>query len=60
MPMGELSTMINQRLTEAYASLRSAHDDGDAYLADAHQAEIDDLRRIATDHGIETCGHASV
>lgn len=52
--MGELSRMIKQRLSEAYESLRNARDDGDPYLTDTHQAEIDDLHRIADDHGIET------
>jgi len=51
--MGELSSTINQRLSEAYESLRAARAEGDTYLTDTHQAEIDDLRRIAQDHGIE-------
>jgi hypothetical protein len=50
--MGELSRTIEQRLTDAYASLRSAHAEGDAYLADVRQAEIDELRRIAANHDI--------
>jgi len=52
--MGELSSTINQRLSEAYESLRAARAEGDAYLTDTHQAEIDDLRRIAQEHGIVT------
>jgi hypothetical protein len=51
--MGELSSTINQRLSEAYESLRAARAADDQYLTDAHQAEIDDLLRIADDHGIE-------
>lgn len=53
--MGELSSMIRQRLSDAYEALHSAHADGDMYLADTRQAEIDDLHRIAANHdlGIE-------
>lgn len=51
--MGELSHMIEQRLSEAYESLRAARAEGDQYLTDTHQAEIDDLHRIADDHGIK-------
>lgn len=50
--MGELSHMIEKRLSEAYESLRAARADGDQYLTDAHQAEIEDLQRIAVDNGI--------
>ncbi|MDL4775018.1 MULTISPECIES: hypothetical protein [Thermomonosporaceae] len=50
--MGELSSMIHQRLEHAYASLRSAHADGDTYLADIRQEEIRELRRIAANHDI--------
>ena len=51
--MGELYQMIEQRLTDAYESLRSARADGDLSLVDARQAEIEDLYRIAADHGID-------
>ncbi|WP_169744409.1 hypothetical protein [Spirillospora albida] len=50
--MGELSNTIQQRLEDAYASLRSAHADGDTYLADIRQEEINELRRIAANHDI--------
>lgn len=50
--MGELSRAIQQRLDDAYASLRSAHADGDTYLADVRQEEIRELRRIAANHDI--------
>ncbi len=51
--MGELTTTIHQRLSDAYESLRMAHDTGDDLLADAQRAEIDDLRRTAASHGID-------
>ena len=50
--MGELNYTIEQRLNDAYRSLRNAHADGDLFLVDARQAEIEDLYRIAADHGI--------
>ena len=51
--MGELTVTIHQRLSDAYDSLRTARDTGDDLLIDAQQAEIDDLRRTAADHGID-------
>lgn len=50
--MGELYHTIEERLTDAYYSLRNAQADGDLSLVDARQAEIEDLYRIAADHGI--------
>ncbi|MFF5260986.1 hypothetical protein ACFY4C_18765 [Actinomadura viridis] len=50
--MGELSRTIQQRLDDAYESLRHAHADGDIYLADIRQEEIKELRRIAANHDI--------
>ena len=50
--MGELSRMIQQRLDDAYASLRTAHAEGDTYLADIRQEEISELRRIAANNDI--------
>ncbi|GAA3218002.1 hypothetical protein [Actinocorallia longicatena] len=50
--MRELSETIQQRLDEAYASLRAATLDGDVYLVDLRQAEIDELRRIAANHDL--------
>ena len=50
--LGELSRAIQQRLDDAYASLRSAHADGDIYLADIRREEIKELRRIAANNDI--------
>ncbi|WP_019631270.1 hypothetical protein [Actinomadura atramentaria] len=50
--MGELTHAIQQRLDAAYASLRTARADGDAYLADIRQEEINELRRIAAANDI--------
>lgn len=51
--MGEFTSTIQERLSDAYASLRSADATGDDQLADAQRADIEDLMRIASDHGIE-------
>jgi hypothetical protein len=51
--MGELASMIEQRIAEASESLRMARAEDDAFLVDAREAEIDDLRRIATENGID-------
>lgn len=51
--MGEMTAAIEQRLSDAYESLRAAHDTGDDLLAQAQEGEIHDLRRIAADHGID-------
>src|SRR5690606_15620212 len=48
--MGELTRMIQQRLDDAYASLRSAHAAGGTYLADIRQEEDNELRRIAANN----------
>jgi hypothetical protein len=50
--MRELSETIQQRLAEAYESLRTARNEGDVYLADVRQSEIDELRRIAANHDL--------
>jgi hypothetical protein len=51
--VGEMSTTIHQRLSDAYDSLRVAHDTGDDLMAEAREAEIADLRRTAASHGID-------
>lgn len=51
--MGELRTVIHQRLSEAYESMRTAGVNGDDSMIEARRAEIEDLRRIASDHDIE-------
>ncbi|WP_018656817.1 hypothetical protein [Actinomadura flavalba] len=50
--MGELSQVIQQRLEDAYASLRTARAEGDTYLADIRQEEINELRRIAANNDV--------
>jgi hypothetical protein len=51
--MGELRTALYERLSVAYESMRTAHAGGQDDLVDVHEAEIEDLRRIALEHHIE-------
>jgi hypothetical protein len=50
--MGEFTTTIEHRLDQAYKNLQEARSTGDEYLADTFTAEIEDLRRLATDNGV--------
>ncbi|MFC4063121.1 hypothetical protein ACFOWE_32990 [Planomonospora corallina] len=50
--MGEFTTTIEHRLDQAYKHLQEARSTGDDYLADTLTAEIEDLRRLATDNGV--------
>ncbi|MFF4774123.1 hypothetical protein [Microtetraspora fusca] len=50
--MGEFTTTIETRLNQAYEGLQEATANGDDFLADTLTAEIEDLRRLAVDHGI--------
>ncbi|GAA1503129.1 hypothetical protein GCM10009677_38680 [Sphaerisporangium rubeum] len=50
--MGEFTTTIEHRLDQAYKGLQEARTSGDDFLAEALTADIEDLRRIATDNGV--------
>jgi len=50
--MGEFTHTIEHRLDQAYEGLDQAKAAGDDYLADTLGAEIEDLRRLAAEHGI--------
>lgn len=51
--MGEFRSTLQRRLSDAYASLRAAEAEGDHFLADARQAEIEDLRRLAANNDVD-------
>lgn len=51
--MGEFRSAIQRRLTDAYASLRAAQAEGDHFLVDAREAEIEDLRRLAANNDVD-------
>jgi hypothetical protein len=50
--MGEFTTTIESRLDQAYKGLQEATSSGDEFLADTLTAEIEDLHRLADDHGV--------
>jgi hypothetical protein len=51
-PMGEFVAVLKRRLEDQYASLDAARSAADDDLSDALLAEIENLRRIAADHGV--------
>ncbi len=44
---------ILQRIHTAETDLRRARETGDDFLAEVEQGELDDLRRIAAEHGVD-------
>jgi hypothetical protein len=50
--MTEFHTEISQRAARAVQSLRSAQDSGDDYLVAVQESELENLARIARDHGL--------
>ncbi|WP_283137971.1 hypothetical protein [Rhizohabitans arisaemae] len=51
--MGEFTNTIADRLNQAYQGLREAESNGDDFLAETLIADIEDLRRLATEHGVD-------
>jgi len=50
--MGEFATEITERLRRAAEAVRRAEDADDDVGVQAHRSELDDLRRLARDHGV--------
>jgi len=50
--MTEFHSEISQRAARAVQSLRNAQDDGDDYLVAVREAELENLARIASEHGL--------
>ena len=50
--MGEFVAVLKRRLEDQYASLDAAKSAADDDLSEALLAEIENLRRIAADHGV--------
>ncbi|MBY8887128.1 hypothetical protein K7472_20080 [Streptomyces sp. PTM05] len=42
-----------QRIRNAESDLSRARETGDDFLAEVEQSELDDLRRLAAEHGVE-------
>lgn len=51
--MDAFTTGILQRIHTTESDLRRARETGDDYLAEVEQGELDDLRRIAAEHGVD-------
>ncbi|MEZ0066841.1 hypothetical protein ABIA32_002854 [Streptacidiphilus sp. MAP12-20] len=51
--MDAFTAGILQRIRNAEQDLHQALESGDDFLAEVEQSELDDLRRLASDHGIE-------
>lgn len=50
--MTELSAQIRARVAEARSSLIAARQSGDDYLVGVHEAELENLSRVASEHGL--------
>ncbi|MCT2590643.1 hypothetical protein LHJ74_12110 [Streptomyces sp. N2-109] len=57
--MDAFTTGILQRIESTKSDLHDARESGDEFLADVEQAELEDLRRIAAEHGVEVEASAS-
>jgi hypothetical protein len=51
--MDAFTTGIMQRIRTTESDLSRARETGDEFLAEVEQAELDDLRRLAAEHGVE-------
>ena len=51
--MDAFTTGILQRIRTTESDLTRARETGDDFLAEVEQAELEDLRRLAAEHGVE-------
>lgn len=51
--MDAFTAGILQRIQNTESDLHRARESGDDFLADVEQAELEDLRRLAAEHGVE-------
>ncbi|QKW09649.1 hypothetical protein HUT18_27875 [Streptomyces sp. NA04227] len=51
--MDAFTTGLIQRIKATEADLDQARETGDDFLAEVEQSELDDLRRLAADHGVQ-------
>ncbi|MFJ2114507.1 MULTISPECIES: hypothetical protein [unclassified Streptomyces] len=57
--MDAFTAGLLQRIKATETDLTHARETGDDFLADVEQEELEDLRRLAAEHGVEV-GAASV
>lgn len=51
--MDAFTAGILHRIRTTETDLHRARESGDDFLADVEQAELEDLRRLAAEHGVE-------
>ncbi|MFF9394158.1 hypothetical protein [Streptomyces griseoluteus] len=51
--MDAFTTGLLQRIKATESDLTRARDEGDDFLVDVEQGELDDLRRLAAEHGVQ-------
>ncbi|WP_181139778.1 hypothetical protein [Streptomyces sp. Ru71] len=51
--MDAFTAGLLQRIRATESDLSRARDEGDDFLVDVEQGELDDLRRLAAEHGVE-------
>ncbi|WP_181764003.1 hypothetical protein [Streptomyces albidus (ex Kaewkla and Franco 2022)] len=51
--MDAFTAGLLQRIQSTETDLSRARESGDDFLVDVEQAELEDLRRIAAEHGVE-------
>jgi hypothetical protein len=51
--MDAFTAGILQRIRATESDLDRARESGDDFLAEVEQSELDDLRRLAAEHGVE-------
>ena len=57
--MDAFTTGLMQRIRNTEHDLKRAREDGDDFLAEVEQAELEDLRRIAAEHGVRVAARAA-
>ncbi|WP_202512533.1 hypothetical protein [Streptomyces sp. SID3343] len=50
--MDEFTAGVLRRIRETEQSLKQACDTGDDFLVEVEQSELDDLLRLASEHGV--------
>ncbi|MDG4859214.1 hypothetical protein P8605_13785 [Streptomyces sp. T-3] len=51
--MDAFTTGLLQRIRATETDIDRAREEGDDFLVEVEQAELDDLRRLAADHGVQ-------
>ncbi|MEW2283320.1 hypothetical protein [Streptomyces sp. NPDC047841] len=51
--MDAFTAGLLQRIRATESDLSRARDEGDDFLAEVEQAELEDLQRLAAEHGVE-------